>query len=154
MPEDNQSFSILDYGCGYGALQKWLKLNNFSIHKYIGYDISEEMLKVAYENNSKNDKTIWTSKLDNVKVDYVLASGIFKIKLNSTELIWKKYIEDTLTHFNQIALKGFSFNILTDYSDLKFRKEHLFYASPDYIFNYCKQNFFRYIALLHDFHYN
>jgi len=57
---------IIDFGCGGGLLGKYL-LENFSIKKYIAYDLSERSLKIAkgntknYENKEFNylEKHVW-----------------------------------------------------------------------------------------------
>ncbi|HAI76542.1 MAG TPA: SAM-dependent methyltransferase, partial [Microscillaceae bacterium] len=47
--------------------------------------------------------------------------------------------------------QGFAFNALTSYSDLEFRKQELYYSDPLYLFDYCKKNFGKNVALLHDY---
>ena len=64
---------------------------------------------------------------------------------------WNEYVVDTIASFNTLAVKGFAFNLLTKYSDKGYRKNNLFYADPLYFFDYCKMNFSRNIALLHDY---
>ena len=39
--EKDVSKTILDFGCGYGALIDFLKLNSFTNYSYFGFDISE-----------------------------------------------------------------------------------------------------------------
>jgi 2-polyprenyl-3-methyl-5-hydroxy-6-metoxy-1,4-benzoquinol methylase len=45
-PIADEPFSILDFGCGYGALIEYLKSKYISF-SYTGYDISEEMINQA-----------------------------------------------------------------------------------------------------------
>ena len=52
---------------------------------------------------------------------------------------------------NQISTKGFSFNVLTSYSDKEFMRDYLYYANPLDLFDYCKKNFSKQVALLHDY---
>ena len=49
------------------------------------------------------------------------------------------------------ATKGLGFNLLTNYSDMHLMKDELFYADPLYIFDFCKKNISRNVALLHDY---
>ena len=49
------------------------------------------------------------------------------------------------------AARGFSFNCLTKYSDDTKMKDYLFYADPCQLFDYCKRNFSKQVALLHDY---
>src|SRR5436190_11092393 len=46
LPEDSGHFSVLDYGCGYGALYEYLQ-SEFNLFDYSGYDISEAMIAEA-----------------------------------------------------------------------------------------------------------
>jgi len=150
LPQHNE-FNILDYGCGYGALWPYLKKKSFKLSKFIGFDISEEMIqsaKALYRNDKETD---WVTNVNNIKVDYIIASGIFNVKLRSDDNEWLQYIKDTLNEFDRIAQKGFSFNILTSYSDNEYKKDYLYYADPLFFFDYCKKNFSRNIALLHDY---
>jgi SAM-dependent methyltransferase len=147
--EVESDYSILDYGCGFGSLLSYLKKKGKNI-KYLGYDISVEMLKKARE--QFNNDVIWLNKLDdNLKVDYVVASGLFNVKLNHSIANWEDYILSTLKNINKIALKGFAFNILTSYSDKEYMKDYLYYASPEYYFMYCKINYSNHVSLLHDY---
>ncbi len=141
-------FSILDYGCGYGSLIEYLK-SRFKEFEYLGYDVSEEMI-VKAKSIFPNYK--FTTILDNnLKFNYVIASGIFNVKLETTDNEWLKYILQIVHQMNQLSTKGFSFNILTKYSDKEYMKDYLYYADPCYFFDYCKRNFSRNVSLLHDY---
>jgi SAM-dependent methyltransferase len=143
------NFSVLDYGCGYGALIDFLQKENFDCN-YTGFDISKEMIAAAKQNFlEKEDQFIYELKKD--LYDYVIANGIFNVKLNVEECLWEEYIKDTLHHMNAHSVKGFSFNILTSYSDEEYKKDYLFYANSLFYFDYCKRNFSKNVALLHDY---
>ena len=150
IPENASGFSILDYGCGYGALYEYLK-TKFTSFQYTGYDISEAMLAEAKKKYpGKNIK--WVNSLDNIPPhDFVMASGILNVKLNFTKPLWEKYIKAVLQQMNTLSRKGFSFNILTKYSDREYMRKHLYYADPAMLFDYCKKNFSKYVAVLHDY---
>jgi len=146
---DKNNFTLLDYGCGFGALIEYLKQNNMTFN-YTGFDISEEMIKKANEiYQSKNQ--IFTSDLENKHFDYTIANGIFNVKLDALDKDWEKYIIDTIDEIDGVSAKGFSFNILTSYSDKDFKKDYLYYANPLFYFDYCKKNFSKNVSLLHDY---
>lgn len=146
---NDNNFSILDYGCGFGAMLKFMK-ERFDNFAYTGFDISEAMIEQAKK--IYGNEPTWVSSLnDEMKFDYVIASGIFNVKLDNNNQQWLDYIEETINNFNHLAVKGFSFNILTGYSDKEFMKDYLCYADPLYLFDYCKKNFSRNVALLHDY---
>ena len=152
LPNNSQEhFSILDYGCGYGAMYEYIS-NIYPNVSYTGYDISKEMITKAKNKFPQRYQVSWITQIeDNYSFDYVIASGIFNVKLNEIAENWYKYILDTVTVFNNIALKGFSFNCLTSFSDKKYMKENLYYANPMDLFSYCKTNFSKYVTLLHDY---
>lgn len=141
-------FSILDYGCGYGAMYEYI-IRNYPNATYIGYDVSEAMINKAKQ---KYPKIKWLTELTtNLSVDYCIASGIFSVKLNENDKDWYNYILDTLVIMDNLTQKGFSFNCLTIFSDKQYMKDDLFYANPMELFAFCKTNFSRYVALLHDY---
>jgi hypothetical protein len=108
-----------------------------------------------------NAKSLYSNKgggfmqvdnLENIdKADYSVASGIFSVKLEHNESEWLSYILSTLEDMNEKSIKGFSFNMLTKYSDKEYMKDNLYYADPLFIFDYCKRNFSKQVALLHDY---
>ena len=65
--------------------------------------------------------------------------------------VWLDYILNQLEVINHKSRKGFGFNLLTSYSDSEFKDDELFYAEPDFFFNYCKKKFSKNVALLHDY---
>lgn len=146
-----QEFSILDYGCGYGALFPYLNRKGYELSSFVGYDLSQAMIVNAQREYSEDSKTTWVNSLENQQVDYLLASGIFNVRLQRSDEEWKQYILDTLHEFDELTQKGFAFNILTSYSDKEYQRDYLYYADPLFFFDYCKRNFSRNVALLHDY---
>jgi len=83
-----KEFSILDYGCGYGALACFLEKSNLEFD-YIGYDISAEMIKQAKQNKPKSSKWKFTTDISELpKADYSVASGIFN-KISGEKDSWQ-----------------------------------------------------------------
>lgn len=144
------AFSISDVGCGYGKYSEYLNLN-FKTFYYEGYDLSEDMINKAKE-LYKDTKFSYIQNLDNLlNTDYSIASGIFNVKMQYDEIEWLSYVLDTLENINKKSTKGFSFNMLTKYSDKEYMRDDLYYADPLYFFDYCKQNFSRNVSLIHDY---
>ena len=142
------TFSILDYGCGYGSLIELLK-KKYKSFNYLGFDISDEMIVNAKKLYPNYEFT--THLKDGLCFDYVIASGIFNVKLDTPDEMWLDYIMNVITQMNSLSRCGFAFNILTSYSDKEFMKDYLYYADPCFFFDYCKKNFSRNVALLHDY---
>lgn len=145
-----KEFSINDIGCGYGKYSEYLskKCNDFI---YNGYDLSNEMIENAKKLYQKSNFQAIKS-LEEVEIsDYSIASGIFSVKMEHTESEWLSYILTTLEQMNLKSKKGFSFNMLTKYSDKEYMKENLYYADPLFFFDYCKRNFSKNVSLNHDY---
>jgi SAM-dependent methyltransferase len=150
LPDDAYQYNILDYGCGYGALLDFL-MKRYTNLQYVGFDISEEMIE-SCQSKFNLPFAHWTHQENQLKEsDYVVASGIFNVKMNFSDIQWREYILDTLHTINKLALQGFAFNILTSYSDKPYMKDNLFYADPCWIFDHCKRNFSKSVALMHDY---
>lgn len=147
------SFSVLDYGCGYGEFTNYLLENyNKDDVTLFGYDISDKMINEANSLFGNNKNIIFSTILPNKIFDFVIASGIFNVKLElANNEDWLAYMLQTIHKINDLSQKGFSFNALTKYSDKEFMKDYLYYADPLFLFDYCKQNFSKNVALLHDY---
>jgi len=144
--------TILDYGCGLGDLLKFIEsVQSLNGCQYTGFDISKEMISQA-ANIHRNSLALWVSEDTELnKYDYTVASGIFNVKQKVETEVWENYILDTLNHMNELTINGFSFNMLTSYSDTEYMKDYLYYADPMYYFDFCKRNFSKNVALLHDY---
>lgn len=143
--------SILDYGCGYAAYLNYLE-SAHSAYEYIGLDISEEMITQARSSHQEKQNVSFQIGAEiTSNVSYIVASGVFNVKLKSNDNDWLAYIYQTLDMFDKFSDKGFSFNCLTSFSDHDKMQEHLFYANPMSLFEWCKTRYSRNIALLHDY---
>ena len=144
-------FSIVDYGCGYGAMADYLTKKGFKAN-YFGFDIVDKMLITARETHAGKSKRTFIEDRNLLPVcDYVVASGIFNYRANISFEDWTTYIISTFHQFNELSQKGFSSNFLTKYSDTDHMRADLYYADPCYLFDYCKRNFSKNVALLHDY---
>jgi len=147
----NGRFTINDYGCGYGALVDYLESRGH-LFNYRGFDISERMIAEAQNaHQHKSHCEFFFEKPRLSAADYTVASGIFNVKLKTSESDWLQYILAVLKEFKEFSRKGFAFNALTSYSDAKLRRPDLYYADPLYLFDYCKRNFSPRASLLHDY---
>lgn len=147
----NARFSIADIGCGLGDFSAFLDEAGFTLADYIGYDRSTIMVDDASTlHPTKKFQKIDHSE-DFAQADYCIASGIFSGKFDIPDDEWLQYIFETLNAMNKRSMSGFSFNALTKYSDQHLMKPELFYADPSMFFDYCKLNFSRNVALMHDY---
>ena len=146
-----QKFSLLDYGCGYGALADYLMTKGLDVD-YYGYDILESAIETARQaHQGKPRRSFFTEKTDLPVCDYTVASGIFNFRGEQSFEDWTDYVLGVLNEFDQLSRRGFSSNFLTKYSDAEKMRADLYYADPLFLFDYCKRNFSRNVALLHDY---
>lgn len=150
IPKDGP-FSVADLGCGYAALFDYLD-SHFKDFQYLGLDVAADMIDAAQTRLKKtNNSRFIQSGSPDVTQDYMIASGIFNVRLENDDHDWLAHIKNTLNLMHENCTKGFSFNCLTSYSDADKMRDYLYYADPAVLFDYCKCHFSRNVALLHDY---
>jgi SAM-dependent methyltransferase len=142
--------SLIDYGCGYGALVPYLRERNLAF-EYTGFDISPAMIAKAGQLSPGPGAGFVIDEALLKAADYVVASGIFNVKLDTPHEAWLEYVLETLERLAGLATTGFAFNVLSSYSDPERRRPDLFYADPRFLFDHCKRRFSKAVALLHDY---
>lgn len=145
------SFSVLDYGCGYGALVEVANTisPNFS---YTGFDVSSAMIEVARQRFRDVGSTIaFTTELPDTTFDYTIASGVFNVKGETNDADWEEYVFHCVDQMSKAAGIGFGFNMLTLYSDPDRRQSHLYYADPLRVFDLCRRRYSSKVSLIHDY---
>jgi SAM-dependent methyltransferase len=147
----SERVSVLDYGCGYGALASYLESAGVEL-EYTGYDVSAEMVATARELAA--DRPEWsftTAREELTPADFTLASGIFNVRVGTDAESWRQYTLDMIAELASLSRRGLGFNMLTSYSDPERMTERLYYADPGFYFDWCKRNVSREVALLHDY---
>jgi SAM-dependent methyltransferase len=148
---DTQRFSVNDLGCGYGALYDYMKAHGFREFYYFGYDLCPDMIEAAKKKFQGQPLVhlIQGSALE--PHDYTVASGIFDLKLDISSHDWQEHVLETIAAMAKASNKAFAFNCRSKYSDPEYIKEQMFYGDPCFLFDWCKRNFSRHVALLHDY---
>ena len=137
----NNHFSLLDIGCGFGDINKFLHQRGITDYTYYGIDLVEGMISTANEIYQDYDNISFScgdflndlSKDKCSKFDYIIASGIFNFQMNDTgnydnvEEILKK----ALTMCN--ADGAISFDFQSDKVDYFADNGVSFYNSPEKI---------------------
>lgn len=149
--EGGRSCSLIDVGCGYGAYYEYLS-SRFDGVSYLGIDVSEEMVLAAQRRNAGGTGARFLCASNpGESADYVVASGIFNVRMGRSDEEWWTYLQATLGVLDGCSKLGFAFNCLTSYSDADKMRDYLYYADPCVIFDYCKRHYSRNVALLHDY---
>jgi hypothetical protein len=144
-------FSLTDYGCGYGALLDALTVEGRLTH-YQGFDIAEPMVELASCRNAGRTDCSFTMAARELRpTDFVVASGIFNVKLDIRRDAWRDYVFTHLERMAELARTGFAFNMLTSYSDAERQQPDLYYGDPMWWFDHCKRNLAPRVRLLHDY---
>jgi SAM-dependent methyltransferase len=147
--DDDREASILDFGCGYGALAARLRRDGYG-GEYTGYDLSHDMVAAAAHRALPRCR--FTSDAASLRAAaYTLASGIFNVRLDISVDDWERHTRETLDMMASFSLEGFAFNMLTRYADADRMRGDLYYAEPAAWLTYCLDRFSRRVALLHDY---
>jgi SAM-dependent methyltransferase len=150
LPDEGRC-EVLDFGCGYGALARYLWRRGAEV-QYTGYDIAEAMLAEAHIHLADIPHCTLTHRLDEVApLDYTVASGIFNVRLDVDPADWQQHVLRTLDTMARSCRKGFAFNMLTTHSDPERQRGDLHYADPLELFDLCVRRYSRHVALLHDY---
>jgi SAM-dependent methyltransferase len=137
--------SVLDFGCGPGALFEFLKNSCSFTGKYTGVDISGKAIEVAKTNHPEanfHQLDILSNELPEM-YDYILVSGTFNNQTKN-HLEWVQENLEKLFQSTKIALV---FNMLSNYVDYK--DEGLYYSDPEEIFGFCKLKLSPSVNLMH-----
>ena len=148
---DTLNFTLNDIGCGYGALLEFIQ-SKYQCSSYLGVDISPAMILSAQQrfSTTENARFLCASEPDQ-QADYGVASGIFNVRLDRTDLEWFDYLQSMLDVLDRTSRLGFAFNCLTSYSDKDKMRDYLYYSEPCKLFDLCKRHYSGQVALLHDY---
>lgn len=144
-------YSLLDFGSGYGAMLDYLMRAGHTV-EYYGYDIVEAMVDQGRALYQDRPGVVFTGQFEEIpEVDYAVVSGTFNMKLEAAHAAWTEIVIASLHQMHARSRRGFAFNMLTSYSDPEYMRPDLYYADPCFFFDYCKRNFSKNVALLHDY---
>jgi SAM-dependent methyltransferase len=163
MEDERSEPTVLDYGCGYGALAQRLISSGGPISdkerfryvgerfRYVGFDVCTPMIEQARA-NVRDPRCAFTDSEDDLPIaDYTLASGIFNVRLDAADDDWQAHVVETLGRLAAHSSRGFAFNMLTRYADREKLRDYLYYADPAVYFRLCKERWSRNVALLHHY---
>jgi SAM-dependent methyltransferase len=145
LPHSLSKSSILDFGCGTGALYWYLKSSHGFTGRYTGIDISPKAIEIAksiFPNGNFMNLDILLNELPET-YDYIFVSGTFNNEMKN-HLEW---VYANLRKLFQITNMALIFNMLSNYVDYK--DEGLYYSDPEEIFGFCKGELSPAVNLFH-----
>ncbi len=148
-PLGKEEFSVLDYGCGYGALLPYLQANGFSCN-YFGFDICEDMILSARRLHPGSEKRFQAALDPTQQFDFVVLSGALSLKLAADPRAWEEEIWRIIDTMDRLSTKGFGFNLLSAWREPDRKKDFLYYGDPAEFL----RKMWRYspnVAVLHDY---
>lgn len=143
-------FDVLDFGCGYGALLDYLE-GAADNANYWGFDISEALLKAGRDTHPGAEDRFLSELSHGAIYDYVVASGIFNLKLEASLNAWEEIVHETIDKFNALSMRGFAFNMLSSYREPHRKRPRLYYGDPLHFFDLCFRKYSPNISLTHDY---
>lgn len=149
LPQD-APFTLLDVGCGYGALLTYLRQRNYDC-RYCGIDLSASMIAHAQALHGADARARFEQSADTRGVfDYVVASGIFNVRMDIPDADWEAWTEAQAGQIGRQARRGIALNFLTDRADKDKMRPDLHYANPARWLAW-GLGLSRHVALLHDY---
>ncbi|MCW8834769.1 MAG: class I SAM-dependent methyltransferase [Rhodospirillales bacterium] len=136
--EARDDVTIIDFGCGYGALFEHLAEHPCLRHgRYTGLDINEKCLDAARKKITDPRAMFIKSHRATEKADYVFISGTFNLKSSTTNDNWLRFVEETLGDLWQKTRRGMAFNMLAPRRLLK--RKSLFYSPTEPFVTFCRE---------------
>jgi hypothetical protein len=107
-------FSLDDLGCGWGALRGFIsKRHRGKKVDYLGVDLSADMISHANAIWKHRRATQFLVGSSSPRVaDYVVASGLFNVRIDEPIALWEEFIAQTLRSMAQSSRIGFAANFL------------------------------------------
>lgn len=151
----DKKISVLDVGCGYGALLNYLG-NNIENIEYYGIDPCLEMINTAkstymkaFYNISLED--LHDKKFENIpipdKFDYVVCNGVFTLKNDMSNIAINKFVNKSIQYCFNLCKKSVLFNMMSTHVD--FFNSNLFYKNPADMITFIIENMTNKVAVDH-----
>lgn len=139
--------SVLDVGCGFADLSRYLAARNIDV-AYRGIDISGEMIAAARALDPALPLlhgNILEADIPEKSVDIVIATGVFYLLGPDAEALSRRLIERTFS----IAREAVAFSTLSTWAPYVENGEH--HSDPAALLDFCR-NLTPHVALRHDYH--
>jgi SAM-dependent methyltransferase len=129
------SDSILDVGCGFGDLFKFLKESMGFNGLYSGIDIIPEFIAACRELFPEQDFRVLDIMQDEVNQlwDWVVLSGTLNIKIGDGH---EDFVKSMISRMFVLSQKGVSMDFVSIYGDARY--DYIYRANPGEIIDFCR----------------
>ena len=149
---DDRDFVVGDLGYGYGAMVGFMRTARTPFRKFVGVDLSSEMIEQARRRWRHEPRARWSvASTFPQRVDFAVASGIFNVRLDFDDRTWREHVFAMIETLARSSRIGFAFNMLTVHSDREFMRRQLWYADPAEILDHCLRRWSRRVELTQDY---
>lgn len=151
LADEKGGITVNDLGCGYGAFFDHIAPLPFMRgSRYVGYDISEGMVREAAHRIDDPRATFQQALRATQEADYSFVSGTYNMKLDERDRDWAHYVEESLKDLWGRTRKGLAFNMLC--ATTKARKERdLFYADWRVFRDFCTSELSPHVTVVRDY---
>jgi len=148
----NAPFSLVDLGCGYGALATFLvKHWSAASVEYLGIDLSSEMVRRGRRRHPDNCRVRFVVGRNVLEPsDYVVASGIMNVTVGFSPLTWERFVSTMLFDMHRMSKVGFAVNFLKK-PGRPSQPGQLYCTTPGKWARFCEQELGRSIEILDDY---
>jgi hypothetical protein len=84
-----------------------------------------------------------------MRADYVVNCGLFTVSGGTDPARWWEYCRAVIGRMFELSHVGIAFNMMTSHVD--YRDDHLFYAKPGDVVDFCADSLSRRVVLRHDY---
>lgn len=146
------SFSLLDIGCGYGNIIKFISDNKIILSDYMGLDLSEKMILEArklFPQYKFEYRDIIKNPLGKEIYDFSIMNGVLTEKLNLTFEEMFDFAKKIIKSAFYSTKIGLAFNVMS--KNVDWEREDLFHLSIDELTRFLTKEVSRNFVIRNDY---
>ena len=136
----NETATITDIGCGYGAFLEFLIEKRFpNAWRYYGHDLSREVVEFCKKKYSHRG-LFYNGSVPTIKSDFIIMSGTYNFFPSNDYNAWREYFHQSLDLYWPKIKRALIFNLQTADQEM-ITDKGIVYSSKLAIESFCKSNF-------------
>lgn len=150
--KDDNNFSVHDVGMGLADLGAFIfEQNPNKSIEYSGSEILEEYVVDSSKRFPKSHffKRDIAEKTYKERYDYLLLSGVFHQRRDSTIKDWERFAQNILRNSFKMCKKGIAFNFITPFVD--FYQTQVYYCNLPKLLNFINDDLSRFFEIRHNY---